>query len=174
MEQLVLLLNSLSLSAVTAFTSLLVAICAMFITFWQAHLSRKHNKLSVKPHIAVHKVAITGKTPEIRIINKGVGPAFINSINLNYNNEFFSFRDIESIERLLLKLGYPKTNFYRALIVPSIISVAANSEVELLAFPTSDKDTNFELNKKLIKKLINVKINIEYSCIYEGKYSTSS
>ena len=31
----------------------IIALCALGGTFWQANLSRRHNRLSVKPHIEI-------------------------------------------------------------------------------------------------------------------------
>ena len=40
---------SLSSSDITAIASACVAVCALFMTLWQAKIARRHNRLSVRP-----------------------------------------------------------------------------------------------------------------------------
>lgn len=174
MEEFLLIFKNSSNGSIIAFSSLLVATCALLTTFWQVRLSRKHNKLSVKPFLSVHKVLVTGKTPIIKIINNGIGPAFINNIYLKYNGELFTLSSNDSIEYFLNSLGYPTNKLYKALCFKSKLSLSANSEVELLSFTPSKCDERFELNKRIIRELMKVNVNVEYSCIYEGNYKTSS
>lgn len=65
------------------YAALMISICALFLTISQAMATRKHNRLTVRPHIATYSE--TKADPErkgIRIIkvqltNSGLGPAFI-------------------------------------------------------------------------------------------------
>ncbi len=64
-------------------TSNVIAICALGATFWQAYLSRRHNRLSVKPHIEI-STGFNFNQQEyfINILNNGIGPALITRIQL--------------------------------------------------------------------------------------------
>lgn len=65
------------------YAALLVSICALFLTISQAMATRKHNRLTVRPHLATY--TDNSADPErknVRIIkvgirNSGLGPAII-------------------------------------------------------------------------------------------------
>lgn len=63
--------------------SLTVAVCALATAVWSSYLTRQHNKLSVVPRLKAayrfrHAVNFYG----IRIINSGLGPAWVTSEDL--------------------------------------------------------------------------------------------
>src|SRR5450830_778804 len=62
-------------------TSNVIALCAFVATFWQAYISRKHNKLSVKPYLTGWYTS-SNEYNQLKIINNGMGPAQINSFNI--------------------------------------------------------------------------------------------
>lgn len=62
-----------------------IAGCALFLTIYQAVSQRRHNRLSVQPHL----VTFTHKTRNDKVatvagqlINKGLGPAFIEKFEM--------------------------------------------------------------------------------------------
>ena len=63
-----------------------VAGCALFLTAYQTHTTRKHNRLSVRPRLVVtsHLEPIETHLPalmyQVRVVlkNAGLGPAIIN------------------------------------------------------------------------------------------------
>ena len=66
---------------IPAIASGFIALLALFTTMYQSHLSRKHNRLSVKPHIALHSEE-DGNTFKIIIRNDGLGPAKIDTLEI--------------------------------------------------------------------------------------------
>ena len=54
--------------------TLIIALCALAATIWQAAISRKHNKLSVRPVLTLYRLDIDGV---IYIKNNGSGPAIV-------------------------------------------------------------------------------------------------
>lgn len=63
---------------VLAVASGIVALCALGASLYQAYLSRLHNRLSVKPHLALHVEQSPGQY-KIELRNDGIGPAIITS-----------------------------------------------------------------------------------------------
>ena len=60
-----------------------LALCALGLTFWQAYISRVHNKLSVRPHLTLFFDNSTGGQEfHILLNNNGVGPALIRKSTL--------------------------------------------------------------------------------------------
>lgn len=61
-------------------SGLVIALCAFFATMYQAFLSRKHNRLSVRPHLNLDadlKNEPIGTVYSFRVTNCGIGPALI-------------------------------------------------------------------------------------------------
>jgi hypothetical protein len=59
-----------------------IAICALVATFWQACLARKHNLISVKPHLEIASgFNFNEQYFFINILNNGLGPALIKKYN---------------------------------------------------------------------------------------------
>lgn len=60
-----------------AWLAVFISALALGTTFWQAHLSRKHNKLSVRPHLAGHASWNDEGVYSLVLRNDGLGPAII-------------------------------------------------------------------------------------------------
>ena len=59
-----------------------IALFALLLTFYQSYLTRKHNRLSVKPHLTVFsEFEYSNKifTWNVTLTNCGLGPAIIDS-----------------------------------------------------------------------------------------------
>lgn len=76
-----------------ALASVLIAVCAFFLSIWQMFLSRKHDRLSAMPHLLIS--FHTKETPPrfgIYLENAGIGPAIIKSFEVfldGHNQEPF-------------------------------------------------------------------------------------
>lgn len=63
----------------------IIAGCALGLTVYQAYLSRRHSRLSVRPHLTqfIHRDKKPGQAMLMyRLLNNGVGPAFIKSFQI--------------------------------------------------------------------------------------------
>ena len=83
---------SLGPETVIAASSVIIALAALGITCWQASLTRKHNRLSVRPHLAI-QVVKDGSVLKVFSKNGGAGPA------LNLHSKVFFEREIFSDSR---------------------------------------------------------------------------
>jgi hypothetical protein len=80
--------------------SLLVAICALVLTLYQIHATRRHNRLSVRPHIRFGWTA--GSSGDgIWIKNDGLGPALIEEFELRIKGNVVTLKSVQ--DRLLEK-----------------------------------------------------------------------
>lgn len=74
--------------------SLLVAICALVLTLYQIHATRKHNKLSVRPHIRFGWNA--GTTGDgIWIKNDGLGTAIVKQFEIFQDGVDINLKQLE-------------------------------------------------------------------------------
>lgn len=70
--------------------SFVVALSALLFTAWQFIVQRKHNRISVKPHLI--RTSRTSKRDnsvslEVILINNGLGPAYINNFQIFHKGQ---------------------------------------------------------------------------------------
>lgn len=68
------------IGGVSVTVELVLSICAIFLTVYQAVLTRRHNRLSVRPHLVWDIAKIWNKSSveaRFSLHNKGIGPAII-------------------------------------------------------------------------------------------------
>lgn len=65
-----------------------VAACAFITTIWQAAITRKHNRMSVKPHLTTWTTTIhEGRSYAVHLMNNGLGPALITKYEVLVDGE---------------------------------------------------------------------------------------
>lgn len=63
--------------------SLTIAVAAVAIAVWSGYLTRRHNRLSVAPRLRInHRFRGVAGGYGVRIVNAGLGPAIVTSIDL--------------------------------------------------------------------------------------------
>jgi hypothetical protein len=87
-----------------------IAICAFGATFWQAHLTRKHNKLSVKPYLTTWTTMSSDGYSVLKIINNGIGPAHIKSFKILVDGQKMVGEALEPHDKCL-KLLFPEYKY---------------------------------------------------------------
>lgn len=68
--------------------SVVIALAVLFVAYWQGHLTRKHNRLSVTPKLQTHTSQNDSGNSgaiELTLTNAGVGPGIIKTIQLKKN-----------------------------------------------------------------------------------------
>jgi len=81
-------MSSLSTSDVISLSSAVIALCALFATFWQAWLAHRHNRLSVKPLLVWHVERLnTSAAARVSYVvrNLGLGPALVQERFFTHN-----------------------------------------------------------------------------------------
>lgn len=86
-----------------------VSVCAIALTIYQAYISRKHNRLSVRPSLstfidsdpAPDNARIT--LVSVKLMNSGLGPAYIKSFEILVGGEAITVKSPDEMHRLVLK-----------------------------------------------------------------------
>jgi len=79
----------LDTSDVIALLAAFVGALALLLTLWQGRLTRRHNRLSVRPHMDWFRERTPGRNPNIRVMNYGLGPAIIDSVTITFKDKSF-------------------------------------------------------------------------------------
>lgn len=93
---------NLSWEAIAGFSSAVIALCVFGLTVWQACIIRKHNKLSVTPHLTTWTHSDTTKNIyAVELLNNGIGPALINSFQVQVDGHPIVGEGTEPMEKAL-------------------------------------------------------------------------
>lgn len=146
--------------------SAVIATCALGVTFWQACVMRKHNRLSVKPFLATtegnDKKGDGGKVSFV-IENCGVGPALIKSFALWDEDREVCKNNRKAYEDHVDKIMSGFRDILMSCFVPGF-AIPVGSKHTLLEFSYSQgQDISF------IHKL---NVVVEYQSIYQDEIFT--
>lgn len=88
--------------------AVVVAACALILTVWTALTSRKHNKLSVRPHLATSVMREHVSTDKVNaaqvhmiLTNVGLGPALVRSADISLDGKVVPIESFEDLRPLL-------------------------------------------------------------------------
>jgi len=158
--------------------AVIIASVAALFSGYQALLSRKHNRLSVKPHLTTSRYGVSDKdkyTLTFCLENNGLGPAIIFDYNVffddkkigdNYNN-----KDLQlAIET---KIQNQKNIRNNTIMTLGLESAFPSGRKETLLAIHVDKTLNFdeELYQKFLDRF---DLEIIYKSIYNEKFSLST
>ena len=157
-----------------------VAGCALFLTAYQIHTTRTHNRLSVRPRLVAtsHLESIGTDLPvlmcQARVVlkNAGLGPAIINRYRVALDENFQEFHDYSELDALLRK-EFGSTYQGGTLFIPRpgfVMKAGEEQELACVKFAERLSDQSGVLAERLerIHALIN------YQCSYgkSFKYDT--
>lgn len=157
-------------SEIIAISTAIIAVLAMVATFWQAHIARKHNKLTVRPFMEHREELIHGKHITIAIVNHGLGPAIYDSVffNIESSTEILNISDFHN--QIMLKLKPSKMQFLLNTFQGKTV-FPPEKEVKLITFLlTEEDDGNFEIIKSILNKTT---IHICYTSLYDEYFTYS-
>ena len=98
----------LSWEAVAAFSSAVIALCALGLTIWQACITRSHNRLSVRPHLTTWRhLDHANHSYSVDLINNGIGPAFVRSFKVFVDGHLIPGENYEPLQKAL-KILFPQ------------------------------------------------------------------
>ena len=154
--------------------SLFVAFVALFVAIWQGVETRKHNHLSVIPHL---DITIVSKEPEsgkggVRIINDGVGPAIIRSVKMFWKDELIIEDDESNYTKTkwlhLHKIFWPDNEIEANYLYPRPGAyIQPKRRIFALEVPVKQLHT-----PEIWCVLKHVRLEITYNDVYENVFST--
>ncbi len=97
--------------AITGISSTVIALCALVFSFWQGAKIRKHNRLSVRPHLTTWRHRDPDKGfYAVELINNGIGHAVIEDFVIKIDGKRIPGNETEPIERAL-KILFPNFSY---------------------------------------------------------------
>jgi len=153
---------------IIAISSIFIALLALFATIWQGLVTRKHNKLTVKP-ILSFQITLSSHSDKIGIciINKGVGPLILTESIISKAGKS-SYLHKKDYIKLFPLLNNPSFHFG---IPARNCSILPNENVWLISCSKhKEQDAFIDLMDSEFKGL---NIEIKYKSIYDEKFTES-
>jgi len=140
--------------------AILLSVCGLFISFYEASIMRENQRASVWPHVQVAPSMDrdgTSKSIEIFIENAGVGPAKIEAAKLSYKGTIMS-----SWSSLIEKMGgnIDDISLTVSTINGRVLPVNSNKESLFYLEADSAEKNEQELILKLSQKILGGEINV--------------
>ncbi len=154
----------MDLSTAISLTSAIIALAALGAVIWQGYMTRKHNMLSVAPRLGVEAHLGKGAPGKYLLINMGLGPAIINSFEIELDDKIIDLGDQELVQSFLDSVSVEITKF----TLPKRGSTVLPGESEcLIEFVHSNDNDQFIKECNLLKRL---QFNVNYECMYGRRF----
>ena len=144
-------MSNLSNSDVIAISSVAIALLAMFATFWQAHIARRHNRLSVRPFMEHRQERIPGQHVTVSIVNHGLGPATLTTVFFTVLSCPDKLTIDDFLDRLVLAMK-PTNGEWESVVFQGKNAIPPGREVPLIKLELTAADDE---NLKIISKCLN-------------------
>jgi hypothetical protein len=155
-----------NIEAAFSIIAIIISVGALIISFWQGYLTRKHNKLSVKPHLVfwANYFADSGETG-VFIKNYGIGPAVIKKISIFIDGEIFIENDQNDFHKQAISQVEFQSGNLRFYEIPKDI-IFPVGKIERFLWETQ----NYYSNPDIKTGFDRLNYKIEYESIYGEKF----
>lgn len=161
--------------SITDIASVLIAFWALLFAIWQGAKQRKHDKLSVKPHIDIFEERNhNGENVSfaLELQNNGLGPAIFKSHKVfkreDENDEYVEVEDLEKELKKLFEIEWIYTSEWH-----KDVGISANTKHKYLAFNIKSNDAEARGQVRTTMYL-RYKIEIEYESMYGESFHFST
>ncbi len=156
-----------------------IAICAFFLSIYQAYATRKHNRLSVKPHLT----SFTRRTLDLTVnpghgkidfslVNNGLGPAIINDFKVTLDDDAIPLENTQRCAELVAQLVSGKMKNFTRSDLTGGYAMRKDESKEILVLDLAAR-TQDEFDK-LSAPLDRLKLIVKYESIYGDKFEFRS
>jgi len=166
-------IEQLNWEIIVGVSSAVIALCALVTALWQGIESRKHNKISFRPHLTTwsHNKSEQG-IYAVDLLNNGLGPAIIKSFEIKVDGKVISGEGTEPIAKAL-KILFPNISYeahYEFLGKDHAMGEKQTCRVVLVKFTTTPLPGS-DFVEHALKK---ADLEINYESFYGEKFFFST
>lgn len=155
------------LSLITTIATVIIALCALFLSYWQFRALSRHNKLSIKPLITFEVYsAETENGFGIYIRNSGIGPAIVKNFKIVVDSTEIIAERPELWKKAAVKLSIDY-NTLKFFTLYNNFTIPAGKRFPML---TTDSNIKLDLKKLFVEALPRVNIIVYYNSIYNETF----
>ncbi len=161
-------LQNWNLDKTLSLMAFLISLGTFFLLYYQTRLSQKQQYASVLPYLEIFNQNPRTEDYIFTLVNNGIGPAFIEKVEILYENKRFRMDPVNFIDSEI----YPKDSVnFSYTNLPEGKLLAPGKQLELLVVQDSEKDANvlralFGRSKAILE--------ITYSSVYGEKWVVGS
>ena len=160
--------TALTASDVIATASAFVALCALGVAVWTGWLQRRHNMLSVRPHIDIIVTTSQEWHLIVQLRNTGLGPAQLVDIQATFDGRTVRLDSSGTFSALIAHVVRDANVDTQYLVKDSHTGLPAGDSLQLLGIKFLDKEPT-DLTE-LVDQLGDIQYRIEFQCMYGNKY----
>ena len=151
---------------IIALASIAIALSALAVAIWQGILMRRHNRLSLRPHLTFRQM-MSEANPQfsLELLNNGIGPAIIKDFQVLLDGEREDHFEAQGWMALLDLIGL-KGRAIGASCGPDEF-LAAGQSLQLIKYESQPAPIG---TRELRKALRRIEIHIGYQSIYGDRY----
>ena len=155
--------NRFSSESIVATMASFVGICALIVSITQTHYQRKYLLASAWPHLQTtvyrqEQKDSTKNSTTIKLMNKGIGPAIIESFSYEYKG-----KEHERLEDLIVAIiGKKFTGSYKSLTIEEVI--AQNEGFDLVSIIGARESSIYN------EELVNIKMKVIYKSVHDERW----
>jgi len=160
-------ISNLETKDIVSIASAVIALCALFTAIWNAVATRKHHKLSVRPHLSLMG-SIIPESPHVNISvrNTGLGTAILDKIEVYLDNAIFPITRATHWFDLVQKL-HNVTGDVEGYAMFNTESLRPGESLTLLEI-TGNHVVDPEVVQAQIER---IKIVVSYKSMYEERFT---
>lgn len=154
---------------IIAVASIAIALSALAVAIWQGILMRRHNRLSLRPHLSFRQMmSETNPQFSLELLNNGIGPAIIKEFQVLLDGEREDHFEAHGWMALLDFIGLKD----RAIgaVCDSEEFLAAGQSLQLIKYESLPAPVD---TRELQRALSRIEVHIEYQSVYRNKYRVS-
>jgi hypothetical protein len=159
----------MSPSEITALSAVAVALASLTVSVWTGLLTRRHNRLSVTPHVRVNFSHRPGEHVKVTLSNSGIGPAVIKGMRTWVDGQVVSSTEAAGLVDALPKAGL-SGEFYAFTFFEGD-ALSPGEEKVLIEFGVDGEGA--EAGQKLRAALARVGLMIEYESMYGDRHAVT-
>lgn len=157
----------MSTDTIIAMSAVIIALASLFISVWSTIETRKHNRLSVTPHLKIDYFHKPSEPIKVILSNNGIGTALINEFLVLLDGASLSNIEAAGLSEALPRAGLVGT-FY-AYTPSGSDALSVGEQVILLLFDTDVPQ--IEERKKIMACLSRITFKIHYESMYGDKFN---
>jgi hypothetical protein len=149
-----------------------IALAALAVAVLEGLAARRHNRISVVPHLSVLQ-SVSGAPADLvglRLKNNGVGPAVLRSVTLAIDGQRIGQGDALTWLKVMHQLGVAE-NWLEATALEPGEAIGAGDYQNLLFVQHQNRTE--ESIKRLTRALFRLSLEVSYESVYGAKFSCS-
>ena len=160
----------MSFELIISISAIFIALSSLIVAIWQNILTRKHNKLSVKPLICIdYHFTDDEELNGIYLDNTGLGPAIIKSFRVFIDEDEILQSDYELWEGAIKKLEFPPNINLKIFVLLKESVIYPNDKKCLIGINSMVEPSDYQ--QYFYNALRRIDFKLEYESIYEEKFS---